>query len=125
DFAAYRQHLSLLKQLGGDGAAQQMVILRIEAQGRLLEGDPLASTAACLQLYQISRGAEDVLQIGRAHEAAVGAWVQSQLALIWEQADADQRKQIESQIQAELDKLGESPSGDELARALQFFGSLP
>ncbi|RIK87676.1 MAG: hypothetical protein DCC67_01780, partial [Planctomycetota bacterium] len=125
DFAAFSSRLPLLKELEGDGAAQRAVILRIEAQGRLLAGDPLASAEACLELYRAADGRGELLKIGRDHEVAVADWVRSQLAEAWSAANPQQRSQIESLVRTELDGLGGAPQGEDLARVLDYFGSLP
>jgi outer membrane protein assembly factor BamB len=125
DFAAHRSRLSLLRELSDGGATRQMVILRIEARGLLEEGDVLASAAACLQLYRLAGPPDEMLDLGREHQAAVSRWVQAQLAAIWERADDEQRRDLETQLKREAEGLGENPDSDELARFLQFFGELP
>ncbi|MCC6493396.1 MAG: PQQ-binding-like beta-propeller repeat protein [Pirellulales bacterium] len=125
DFAAFRRHLPLLKELEGAGVAQRMVILRLEAQGLLHEGDVLASAAACLELFRIADDADQLLKIGRDHEATVARWVQSQLADAWDRATPQQRIELESQIRSALATGEQQPEGEQLARAVAFFGSLP
>jgi outer membrane protein assembly factor BamB len=125
DFASYRSRLELLKELQDGSVARRMTILRIEAQGMLQQGDPLASADACWQLYRLAGPADEMLELGRNHRAAVSRWVQSQLIAIWRGASDQQRTALEATLRAEIDKLGPHPSGDALSRALEFFGELP
>jgi outer membrane protein assembly factor BamB len=125
DFAANRGRLALLRELEDGGVARRMLVLRIEAQGFLKEGDPLASAAACMELYRLAGPADEMLSVGREHQASVSRWVQAQLAAIWENAGQEDRVQLSSEIDREIQKLGDNPRGDQLARVLEFFGGLP
>jgi outer membrane protein assembly factor BamB len=125
DFAAYREQLPLLAKLDDGSPTRRMMVLRIEAQGLLHEGDPVASAASCIELFRLAGQAGEMIKVGRGHESAVSRWVESQLAAIWEKASADEQAAVQKQVQAEVDKLGADPQGEELARFLEFFGSVP
>ncbi|HEX6960988.1 MAG TPA: PQQ-binding-like beta-propeller repeat protein, partial [Lacipirellula sp.] len=125
DFVAHRSKLPLLKELNDGGVARRMLILRIEAQGLLEEGEILASAAACLDLYRLAGAPDEMLDLGRDHEAAVSRWIQAQLAAIWEKASDHQRDELKLKLNREATGLGEDPSAEDMARFLQFFGNLP
>src|SRR4029078_6704861 len=82
DFAAHRAQLALLKQLDNGNPARRMQVLRIEAQGLLQHGDALEWAAACMELYRNAGAGDEVVTVGRGHEAAVSRWVDSQLAAL-------------------------------------------
>jgi outer membrane protein assembly factor BamB len=125
DFAAHRSRLSLLKELNDGGQARQMLIKRIEAEGLLQEGDALASAQACLDLYRLAGQPDEMLTFGRERQATVARWMQAQFAEIWERANAEERKKLESQFQREFNQLGDNPSVEDRGRFLQYFGALP
>jgi outer membrane protein assembly factor BamB/tetratricopeptide (TPR) repeat protein len=125
DFAAHRSRVSLLKELDDGGAARRMLILRIEAEGLLQQGDVLASAEACLRLYRLAGQPSELLDVGREHKATVSRWVQAQLAAIWQQAEDDERAELAQQLEQEAEGLGEAPDNDDIDRFLQFFGDLP
>lgn len=125
DFASYRGRLPLLKELDDGGPTRRMQILRIESQGLLASGEPLAAAEACFQLYQLGVPAEEMIEIRRDHEAAVSRWAQMQLTAAWQQAKPNEREQLDERIRTEVAALGDAPDQQELARLLDFFGTLP
>ncbi len=125
DFAAYRAQLPLLKELQDGVAARRLQVLRIESQGLLEEGEPLAAAAACFDLYRLAGPNDEPLAIGRNHQAAVSRWVSAQLARAWRKADADQRKTLEKQVLELAGGIDNSPDAALLERFVDFFGTLP
>ena len=124
DFAAHRQKLSLLKELDDGGAGRRILIDRIEAQGMLLLGQPMASAQSCMKLYRLAGAPEEMLSIGRDHQTSIARWVDAQFAAIWEEADDVQQRELLAMVEQEIALLGPEPRGDALDRFLAFFGSL-
>lgn len=125
DFAAYRTKLPLLKELEVDGSIDRLHVLRIEAEGLLETGDPLGSAAACLAMTRAIGEADEMLSLRRDHETLASRWVQSQLAAIWDASNPEQRTQFVETVRTEAKSLGEHPTGEQLERFLNFYGSLP
>jgi outer membrane protein assembly factor BamB len=125
DFASYQTRLPLLRELERGGAVSPLQVLRIEAQGQLAAGDPLASVAACLKLYRVAGSADEPLEIGREQQTNVARWVQAQVAAAWDAASADQRDSISTQLGSEAPALDRELDREKLERFLAFFGALP
>ena len=125
DFAAYRSRLPLLKRLDDGSIGRRMLILRIEAKGLLVEGEPRASAAACLALYRLAGPEEELIPVGREHQASIARWVRAQLDAVWDAMDETEREAFAADLGREAAALGDKPSGDALSRFLEFFGKLP
>lgn len=125
DFAAYQSRLPLLKELGAGNPAMRANMLRIESQGLLAVGDLEGSAAACLAMARSVDDPSAPLKLRREHEVVAARWVQGQLAAIWEVASADQRTKLTERIRAEFADPNDDAADEDVARFLQFFGSLP
>jgi outer membrane protein assembly factor BamB len=125
DFASYRSRLPLLKELEDGVASRRLSILRIESEGLLEAGEPLASAETCFKLYRLAAPSDEPLEIGRSHQTAVSGWVAAQLAAAWAKSGADDRKAIEAKALAIADAMDEDSKSIALERYLDFFGALP
>jgi outer membrane protein assembly factor BamB len=123
DFVAHRNQLPLLKKLIDDTAGRQVLIKRIEAEGLLQQADELGAAEACLELAQLANAPDEMIDIGRERQTTVARFVQAQLAAVMEAADDQERKAVEKQVLAEVERA-KAAGEDELARSLQFFGEM-
>ncbi|MCA9230541.1 MAG: PQQ-binding-like beta-propeller repeat protein [Planctomycetales bacterium] len=124
DFASYRNRLPLLQELHEAPGVGPLTLLRLEAHGLLVVGDPVGAFRVCLALYAEEPAVSELLTIGRHHQVEVLRWIREQSTAIWEQADETAREQISALLQELVQQLPEQPGGAEYLRLMQGFAEL-
>jgi outer membrane protein assembly factor BamB len=124
NFAAFRQHLGVLSELGRNDPATRVNLLRLQSQGQLAEGEWLDSAKAALELSHLIRNGDEPLVIGRSHQTTIARWVQSQLLAIRDRADAATWKTIDELVDSAAASTAESPA-ERLRDLVACFGDLP
>ncbi|MEM9353115.1 MAG: PQQ-binding-like beta-propeller repeat protein, partial [Planctomycetota bacterium] len=127
DFAAHRDRLPILRRLAATRTDDRLAMLRIECEGALATGDPLAAFDACLKLFTSDGFDSADLDIRGRRQVRVEPWLRAQSKSIWDEASPDQRQQIEAKLAAVLDQADQSNSSvvSGVPRPLAAFGDLP
>lgn len=124
DYGKYRDDLPLLRQVV-DGPQQQVELLRIDARGLDASGERMQAFAGYLKLVDTTATENVPLTINPQHTARSDPWIRAQLAGLWQNADAGERKQIERQLLDRTKSWSSPPTESELRFYLVNFGGLP
>lgn len=123
DYKTYRNEMPLLRKIAS-GPAQQVELLRIEAQGLESAGELVKAFDAYLRLIDATVAAQSLFSIGPQHSVRSDRWVRAQLEQLWSEASPAQRQVFADKL-ADRRKSWSNPAPiGELQSYLAFYGGL-
>ncbi len=124
DFAAYRAEMPLVKTLVRD-RAQQIELIRIEAEGLHQLADHRGAWDAYLRLAELTAEDAPLLNIDNQHSVRSDRWISGRLRDLWSKAADDERAEFANQLDERRERLTDAETAAELRHFLSHFEALP
>jgi len=123
DYQTYRDDMPLVRKIAS-GPAQQIELLRIEAQGLESAAELEKAFDAYLKLVDATAAEQSMLTIGPQHSVRSDRWVRAQLQSLWPKASADERTAFARRLAERRKAWPNPPAVGDLQAYLAFFGGL-
>lgn len=123
DYQSYRDNMPLLRQIAS-GPAQQIELLRIEAQGLEAAGERVQAFDAYLKLVDATSTELTSLTISPQHTARSDCWARARFRQLWSDASMPEREVLAEKLAERRRGWSDPPTAAELQDYLAYFGGL-
>lgn len=123
DYPTYRADLPLLQRIAS-GPAQQIELLRIEAQGLEAAGERVKAFDAYLKLVDATSAELTSLSITPQHTARSDSWARARFQELWSAASAQEREVLSQKLAERRSGWSDPPTIGQLQNYLAYFGGL-
>jgi outer membrane protein assembly factor BamB len=124
DYAGFQADLPLVTKLVRD-RAQQIELMRMEAEGLFQSGNHREAWDAYIRLVDLTAEEVPRLTIDSRHSVRSDRWISGRLADLWQQASADEKSEFAEGLAERRGGLTDESSATELRHYVAHFEMLP